>query len=146
MGQQISAEESDMLMAVERGFLRGDLLPFADYLNAGYPLDDILRKRLIEAIRGSDSWHPLKLKKKARGPGDMITWRQREHRDWEIWDFVQRALRSGNVTRNMGGINAAIIDAAAKYRISYDTAKKAYLTVERRRKVSNGQKDTSKSK
>lgn len=137
-----------MLLEVERGFLTGDLLPLAAYLSADadYPLDDILRKKLIEAIRGSADWHPLKLKKRGRGPGNLITERRRAHRDRQVWEFVQRALRAGGSAKNKGAVKAAIGAAAKEFNIKDSTAKKAYLAVEKSRAGNEHKKDTKKQK
>lgn len=88
-----------MLLEVERGFLLGDLRPFATYLKSGYPLDSSLREKLIELIEGSGpSGHkPLQLEKKKPGAGNLIVERQKARRDYEIWDFVRRRVGETNL-------------------------------------------------
>ena len=116
-----------MLLAVERGFLVGDLLPFANYLNAGHPVDDILRGKLARAIQTGK----LSLKTDP-GRGNPVTKRQTERRNWEIGEFVLRNLRFCGGSANAGEVKAIIYAAAIAFGVSNETARKAYQAARRR--------------
>ena len=133
-GRQIGAEEQDLLLAAERGFMTGELEPLGAYLKAGYPLDDVLRQKLIALIDGStgQSGFHLEIVKNRRGRGDAITVRRKVRREAEIWRFVQAELRAAG-GKNRGKVKAAHGAAAKHFGVSDESVRNACRAVDRRK-------------
>jgi hypothetical protein len=128
-----------MLMAVHGGFLTGDLQPLAAYLaaDANYPIDDIIRAKLVEMIQAGK----LTLKGD-RGRGNVITKRRTQARDRGIGEFVWRKLR----TASRGDLPNIIHDAAVEFGVEDEVARKAHQAFQRRIAPARGQKGVKERK
>jgi hypothetical protein len=105
-----------MLIAVEAGFMTGDLRALRAYLDAGYPLDAPLRRQLIEAIDGGAGGGLFTLMLKQNGPGanrDLLTKRRKSRQDWEIAQYVEARIPR----YKKSPVKQAIDDAAKKFRL-----------------------------
>jgi hypothetical protein len=122
--QEISGEEEEELRhAALFGVQRMDLVPLAEFLKRGLPLDWSLRVELVQAITGEGK-SPLKLtlgKRGGKGRGTAYSAAETARRDIEIGAFVQHQLDTFG-----GPLTAALKAAETEFDIKVGVARKAW--------------------
>jgi hypothetical protein len=124
--RDIDDEEGGAIMHAVISMLHGDLLPLAQYLRAGYPLNYMVRRSLVEAIEGGlgEGLYTLKLAKNRRGAGDALSKIRIHVRQLEIGRYIERQLPLLNDDVE-AAVHAAMREFGVK-RTTAMTAKKAY--------------------
>lgn len=93
--RQLEGDEEWLARLAYTGLLEGDLLPLATFLKAGYDLEPLVRKRLVEMIEGqTGAEFTLATKKARRGPGNQILRHRARAQRMEIAAFVRENERS----------------------------------------------------
>jgi hypothetical protein len=117
--REVDDEEGGWIMHAVNGLLRGDLLPLAEYLRAGYPLSYMVRRDLVSAIEG-DGFYRLELIKNRRGPGNALSELHASLRILKIGTYIEEQLPLLN-----DDVEAAVHAAMQEFDIKRTTAMNA---------------------
>ena len=93
--RRLEGKEEELATLAHTGLLEGELLPLALFLKAGYDLDPVLRKRLVEMIEGqSRSEFTFSTKKVRPGPGNQISRHRARARQMQVAAFLREDQRA----------------------------------------------------
>lgn len=120
--REIEDDEGSAIMYAVSSMLRGELSPLAEYLRAGYPLNYMVRRQIVEAIEGSlgNGLYTLKLVKNRRGSGTALTPLNAFTRSMGIAIYINEQLPLLN-----NEVEAAVHAAMKEFGISRATAMNA---------------------
>jgi hypothetical protein len=90
--RQVSEVEGEAIMTAVAGLQRGDLRPLAVFLRAGFPLNYMIRRELVDAIGGTGGggFYTLTLVKNRRGVGNAHTPWIKFARQMEIVEYFEK--------------------------------------------------------
>lgn len=118
--RKLEGHEEQVARLAHTGLLEGDLFPLANYLKAGFDLEPLIRKRLVEMIEGqSGAEFTLAARKVRPGPGNEVSRRRALAKQSEIATFVREDHRAH------GQMEAAVVAACDEFDVSRATVFKA---------------------